>query len=284
MVVVFSTDYVTWDQLPTIDGTTLRTSGTLKNQAHFDQNADYPFVEVQKSSFYGELTKNQLRMSIESYIAGRQEYYRAGVQESHRSRPGFESSIRWNLSTGCLRRDFPAAYVLPPGQASQSSSGLILEEQLEHTQSTMHREGSHVCLEPFMFEDRNSPVIAPYDYYDRRKDDWEFLESTVREALTEIYREALQDDTAEFPGLPADQVYNIVADRMEISPDGKSFSIEADLAPMLNDPQNGPGIYNIVLWATMPRGQGHYLDIHPVSKYSIWWGIDPPEGGLYGQP
>ena len=53
----------------------------------------------------------------------------------------------------------------------------------------------------------------------------------------------------------------------------REFAIEADLAPILEDPQYGPGMYFVEFKAE-----------HQDYPYPIWLGMDPPEENPYRQP
>lgn len=68
--------------------------------------------------------------------------------------------------------------------------------------------------------------------------------------------------------------YFIVSERLDISADGRKFSILADLSPILS--HYGPGIYTITIWATTPAGKPR-----PVAEYPIWWQSEPTPGHPY---
>ena len=68
--------------------------------------------------------------------------------------------------------------------------------------------------------------------------------------------------------------YSIVSERLDISSDGREFSIRANLSPILS--HYGPGIYTITIWATTPDGKPN-----PVAQYPIWWHTEPTLGHPY---
>ena len=77
-------------------------------------------------------------------------------------------------------------------------------------------------------------------------------------------------------GMPDEEsvAYSIVSERLDISADGREFSIRANLSPILS--HYGPGIYTITIWATTPDGE-----LNPVAQYPIWWHTEPTPGHPY---
>ena len=68
--------------------------------------------------------------------------------------------------------------------------------------------------------------------------------------------------------------YTIVSERLDISSNGRTFSIRANLSPILS--HYGPGIYTVTIWATTPDGKPN-----PVAQYPIWWHTEPTQGHPY---
>lgn len=73
--------------------------------------------------------------------------------------------------------------------------------------------------------------------------------------------------------------YIIVADELSVSSDGKRFTINANLSPVLS--HYGPGIYTVTLWADVPDGDHRGGGADRVAAYPIWWHTDPTAGHPY---
>ena len=78
-------------------------------------------------------------------------------------------------------------------------------------------------------------------------------------------------DSASAPPEPSVK-YGIVADILTVRKRGTEFSLEVDVSPMVE--HYGPGIYTLVLWATIEETGGEGV----IAKFPIWWKTEPQAG------
>lgn len=112
----------------------------------------------------------------------------------------------------------------------------------------------------------NSQCIDPYELPADRPTpaSWEAASAQHRATVELSYATPDEQSAA----------YEIVSDLLDISSDGRRFSVRANLSPLLS--HYGPGIYTVTIWATTPDGEPN-----PVAQYPIWWHTRPTLGHPY---
>ena len=113
------------------------------------------------------------------------------------------------------------------------------------------------------YTSENSQCVNPYELPADRPTPTSWKEASAQHAAAIELAGAMPDEES--------VAYAIVSEMLDVSSDGRAFNIRADLSPILS--HYGPGIYTLTIWATTP-------DTY-ISKYPIWWHIDPTSGHPY---
>lgn len=116
------------------------------------------------------------------------------------------------------------------------------------------------------FQQENVQCVNPYELPADRQ-------PPVSWADAHAHHNAAVSQSNAMPNQVSD-AYKVVSDLLNISSDGREFSIRADLSPILS--HYGPGIYTVTIWATTPDGESN-----PVAEYPIWWQTMPTSGHPY---
>jgi uncharacterized protein YkwD len=123
----------------------------------------------------------------------------------------------------------------------------------QYTDYAIYTRENSQCVDPYELPaDRPSPAS------------WDTASAQHRAAIELSSSMADEESTA----------YKIVSKRLGINSDGRTFSIRANLSPILS--HYGPGIYTVTIWATTPDGKPN-----PVAQYPIWWHTEPTPGHPY---
>ena len=208
MVQVFSGEYITWTDSPSISNATLTTAGHLRN-AFWDKNGDYVLATIEYHPPTQQLTRGQL------------------------------------AGTYCLEPDVRVGKLLDP-----------LQEGWYYSDDETGREFTDYNT----YTTENSQCVNPYELPANRPSpaSWEAANAQYNASVELAYAMPDVKITA----------YEIVAERIDLSDDGREFSIRANLSPILA--HYGPGIYTLTIWATTPDGEPN-----PVAEYPIWWHTEP---------
>ena len=214
MVQVFSGDYVTWTDRPSISDATLTAAGKIRN-AFWDKNGNYAMTGI-------------------SYHP-----------PTHLLNPGQLAG------TYCLESDTNVGSLSAPLQEGWYYTDR--ETGRQYTDYTTYTRNNNQCVNPYELPvDRPSPAS------------WDAARAQHRAAIELSSSMPYEESTA----------YKIVSERLDISSDGREFSIRANLSPILS--HYGPGIYTVTIWATTPDGKPN-----PVAQYPIWWHTEPTPGHPY---
>lgn len=152
------------------------------------------------------------------------------------------------VGTYCLEPDIHVGKLLDP-----------LDEGWYYTDSETGRE--YTDYTSYTWE--NSQCVNPYELPADRPTPASWEEASAQHAAAIELAGAMPDEES--------VAYAIVSERLDISSDGRTFNIRADLSPILS--HYGPGIYTLTIWATTP-------DTY-IAEYPIWWHIDPTSGHPY---
>ncbi len=214
MVQVFSGDYVTWTDRPSISDAMLSAAGQMRG-AFYDGGGNYVLTSIEYHPPTYRLTPGQL------------------------------------AGTYCLEPDTRVGSLSKPLQEGWYYTDR--ETGQKYTDYTTYTGGNSQCVNPYELPaDRPSPAS------------WDAARAQHRAAIELSSSMADEESTA----------YKIVSERLDISADGRTFSIRANLSPILS--RYGPGIYTVTIWATTPDGRPN-----PVAQYPIWWRTEPTPGHPY---
>ncbi len=214
MVQVFSGDYVTWNDRPSIRDATLTAAGQL-DEAFYDEDDDYVLVSIEYHPPTQLLTPGQL------------------------------------AGTYCLENDTRVRSLSRPLEPGWYYTDR--ETGRQYTDYTTYTRENSQCVNPYELP-ADRPAPASWD-----------AASAQHSAAVELSN-AMPDEES--------VAYIIVAEQLDISSDGRTFSIRANLAPILS--HYGPGIYTLTIWATTPDGKPN-----PVAQYPIWRHTEPTPGHPY---
>ena len=214
MVQVFSGEYITWTDSPSISDATLTVAGQM-SEAFWDKDGDYVLATIEWHSPTQRLTPGQL------------------------------------AGTYCLEADVRVGKLFDPLQ--EGWYYIDDETGREFTDYNTYTTENSQCVNPYELPaDRPSPAS------------WEAANAQYDAAVELAYAMPDVEITA----------YEIVAEQLDVSSDGRTFSIRANLSPILS--HYGPGIYTLTIWATMPDGE-----TNPAAEYPIWWHTEPTPGHPY---
>ena len=116
------------------------------------------------------------------------------------------------------------------------------------------------------FQQENVQCVNPYELPADRQPPVSWADAHAHYTAAVSQSNAMPDQVSD--------AYKVVSDLLDISSDGREFSIRADLSPILS--HYGPGIYTVTIWATTPDGEPN-----PVAEYPIWWQTMPTSGHPY---
>ena len=214
MVQVFSGDYVTWNDRPSIRDATLTAAGQL-DEAFYDEDDDYVLVSIEYHPPTQLLTPGQL----------------AGTY-----------CLESDIQVGSLSRPLEPGWYYTDRETGR-----------QYTDYTTYTSENSQCVNPYELP-ADRPAPASWD-----------AASAQHSAAVELSN-AMPDEES--------VAYEIVVEQLDISSDGRQFSIRANLSPILS--HYGPGIYTVTIWATTPDGKPN-----PVAEYPIWWHTEPTPGHPY---
>ena len=152
--------------------------------------------------------------------------------------------------TYCLELDIRVGALLPP-----------LQPGWYYTD-----ENGHKFTDYSKYNRDNAQCVNPYELPADRQPPVSWADANAHHAAAVAQSNAMPDQVS--------VAYKVVSDLLDISSDGREFSIRADLSPILS--HYGPGIYTVTIWATTPDGESN-----PVAKYPIWWQTMPTSGHPY---
>ena len=213
MVQVFSGDYVTWTNHPSITDSTLEASAEMSD-AFYDRDGGYVLTTIEYHPPASRLTPGQLS------------------------------------GTYCLEPDIRVGALLTPLQPGWYYTDDNGQRFTDYSRYD-HKNGQ--CVNPYELPADRQPPVS-----------WDDAHTHFHAAVAQS--NAMPDEVS--------VAYQIVSDLLDISPNGREFSIRADLSPILS--HYGPGIYTVTIWATTPDGKPN-----PVAKYPIWWQAEPTSGHPY---
>lgn len=171
----------------------------------------------------------------------------------------------------------PPPHTLTPGQLSGAyclESDIRVAQLVRPLQEGWHytdRETGREYTDFTTYTKQNSQCVNPYELPADRPAPASWRAASAQHAAAKELSYAMPyvESTA----------YIIVADELSISSDGKRFTINANLSPVLS--HYGPGIYTVTLWADVPDGDNRGGNSDRVAAYPIWWHTDPTAGHPY---